>query len=444
VMWCLEDKDHLDSGDTADGDNQYVSNTSRSPYRQGPATSYSAANDQSFFRLEEAREIYKRKLRYFLARWGYSTSLHSLDLINEVGPSSGSENWHEEMCKFIEGDDSVLPSSWQFSSSDQDLDAQPHMGTGSNGSTELRSGSSGIDWKRSAISLVNYHDYCRWTITGYMNKLDGAAFTRNGQQRAELEELGSSLDYIWKDTAVWADRISRLMSRYYVPYNSGWLKPFTWTEFGYGVGSGATDWTAAYEADTQALGFRDVMWAGFFLNTSVTPWKMDYMLGDFGGGEKFWVFKPLADFITDDDDLAGGAPVDMSGLQQETAYSVADPENTSPHVTCSNPSVMVTTMRGTNRSYLYVKNLTVYWYQVLDQTTGSSETADITISGLTQGTYTLEKWRTSDANPSTQVVSRDVSFNVGSNGVATISVSVGTNVSPSNSDYAWAYKLEKN
>ncbi len=65
-----------------------------------------------FFYNEKARKLTKNLLRYYVARWGYSTSLFSWEFFNEVDLTGNTEsnpsswvtdvdNWHEEMGAYI-------------------------------------------------------------------------------------------------------------------------------------------------------------------------------------------------------------------------------------------------------------------------------------------------------------------------------------------------------
>jgi len=78
----------------------------------GPAdTSY------EFFTLEEAKEMYKDKLRFMVARWGYSPAVGAWEFFNEVdnamynGPSESQlpqdivTNWHREMSDYLKSVD---------------------------------------------------------------------------------------------------------------------------------------------------------------------------------------------------------------------------------------------------------------------------------------------------------------------------------------------------
>jgi hypothetical protein len=89
-------------------------------------TPYSTIHDQhtssglltpkAFFSSATAKKFFKRKLRYFIARWGYSPNVFSLEFINEVDFISGYndngwefyldnraeiEDWHIEMAKYV-------------------------------------------------------------------------------------------------------------------------------------------------------------------------------------------------------------------------------------------------------------------------------------------------------------------------------------------------------
>ena len=216
--------------------------------------------------------------------------------------------------------------------------------SGDNGSGELRLRDVPND--NAAMDFTQYHDYAKYT-QGWSIKADSP----------NLEEMGCTLDYPWVDTAVYADRLARLQWRRY-----GWMKPLSWNEFGliyrYPGSEGFPDWNDAYNADPSARHFRDAMWAGMFAGLSVAHWKLDYMLGIgiYGGGDKFWIFKPLANFM---------AGEEFVGLTQETTYSVFDDTNPSPEVTCTNSQIMVVSMHGPVSAYFYAKNLTDVWARLL-------------------------------------------------------------------------------
>ena len=66
-----------------------------------------------FFTLRSARNKYKNKLRYIIARWGYSTSIAAFEFFNEIDnaafnsadsiliPHSVITEWHDEMSRYL-------------------------------------------------------------------------------------------------------------------------------------------------------------------------------------------------------------------------------------------------------------------------------------------------------------------------------------------------------
>lgn len=77
-----------------------------------------AATPTEFFTSAEAREQYKDRLRYIVARWGYSTSIGAWEFFNEIDNAAynGTENslaiptdaivsWHDEMSTYLKSID---------------------------------------------------------------------------------------------------------------------------------------------------------------------------------------------------------------------------------------------------------------------------------------------------------------------------------------------------
>ncbi len=82
-----------------------------SPYNMingGPAKT-----PTEFFTLRSARDKYKNKLRYVVARWGYSTSIAAFEFFNEIDnaafngadsiliPHAAITQWHDEMSRYL-------------------------------------------------------------------------------------------------------------------------------------------------------------------------------------------------------------------------------------------------------------------------------------------------------------------------------------------------------
>ncbi len=108
-----------------------------------PRNPYNAANGgpcrtpQEYFTNEKARELVRRRLRYSVARWGWSAQLAAWELWNEVDNNEGFDPaanaaWHREMAAYLKSIDPwrhLITTSWRdplmFAISDIDI-AQGH------------------------------------------------------------------------------------------------------------------------------------------------------------------------------------------------------------------------------------------------------------------------------------------------------------------------------
>ena len=87
----------------------------KSPYNK--ANGGPALNPQEFFTSSMARSRYKNKLRYIIARWGYSTSIAAFEFFNEIdhvvfGPGDSVviphpiiTQWHDDMGMYLKNTD---------------------------------------------------------------------------------------------------------------------------------------------------------------------------------------------------------------------------------------------------------------------------------------------------------------------------------------------------
>jgi hypothetical protein len=92
-----------------------------------PRNPYNAANGgpcktpQEYFTSPEARDFVKRRLRYSVARWGWSMHLAAWELWNEVDNNEGfdpaaNEAWHREMAAYLKSIDPwkhLITTSWR-------------------------------------------------------------------------------------------------------------------------------------------------------------------------------------------------------------------------------------------------------------------------------------------------------------------------------------------
>ena len=73
------------------------------------------SNQTAFFSNPDAKNIYKKRLRYIIARWGYNTHLGVIEFFNEVDhayddgdanvPASDIVSWHDEMSSYLKSID---------------------------------------------------------------------------------------------------------------------------------------------------------------------------------------------------------------------------------------------------------------------------------------------------------------------------------------------------
>jgi hypothetical protein len=107
---------------------------------------YNAANGgplaqpQDVFTDPAARELFERRLRYLVARWGYATNLLAWELWNEVDlvASGAAVNaWHADMANVLDA-----------------LDPYDHLVT-----TSLARGNTNAIWNLPAMDLVQIHHY---------------------------------------------------------------------------------------------------------------------------------------------------------------------------------------------------------------------------------------------------------------------------------------------
>ncbi len=243
--------------------------TTDNPYiAEGCATSAADA-----FANATVREVYKRKLRWMMARWGWTPALAGFDLVNEVGIDM--RNFTIDMGQFITETSANQPAQWYHNS--QWKEGSKFV-TSDETSTVYRTNE--VPWENAACHICNYHDYGREAISW------GTPNSPN-----KVEALGSTLDDPWKDTALWANRMARVHKK------NGWAKPLSWTEYGLLLSPGFADWTEAYNKDTGAQHMKDWIWGLTFSGIGGNHWLESYMQGDYGGGSKWWVFKPISTFL---------------------------------------------------------------------------------------------------------------------------------------------------
>ncbi|MFH1239452.1 MAG: DUF5060 domain-containing protein [bacterium] len=102
-----------------------------------------------FFSNEEAKSLFKRKLRYAIARWGYSTNILAWELFNEVDLVNNVDHdevavWHREMAHYL-----------------KQADPFKHLIT----TSFARPTAGDKTWKLKDIDYTQVHDYVNDVIT---------------------------------------------------------------------------------------------------------------------------------------------------------------------------------------------------------------------------------------------------------------------------------------
>jgi len=117
------------------GSNNYWT---KNPYNTDNGGPCATAAD--FFTNTEAKELYKKRLRYIIARWGYNTHLCVFELFNEIDgayndgdanvPAADIVSWHSEMATYLKDIDpfkhlvstsagyKTIPNLWNVSNID--------------------------------------------------------------------------------------------------------------------------------------------------------------------------------------------------------------------------------------------------------------------------------------------------------------------------------------
>ena len=194
---------------------------------------------EEFWTSEEARELFKRRLRYVVARWGYSTHLLAWELWNEVDLTdnydavrSSVAQWHREMASYL-----------------KQIDPYRHLVTTSFANPNL----DPLIWSLDEIDFVTIH---RYGPEGF-------------------QDLAGTLHAL----------VDRALERY--------GKPVLVTEFG-------VDWRwwgePLYYRDKEGLGLHDGLWATIMAGSPATAmsWWWDNYIHPYN---LYYHFKGIAEYL---------------------------------------------------------------------------------------------------------------------------------------------------
>ncbi len=111
------------------------------PPRNWPESPYNIrhggplADTFRFLTDPSAKELFKRRLRYIVARWGHSTAIHAWELWNEANgidgyDSAASASWHREMAAYLKSLDPYghpVTTSFWIHEGDEAVDSLPEI-----------------------------------------------------------------------------------------------------------------------------------------------------------------------------------------------------------------------------------------------------------------------------------------------------------------------------
>ena len=139
LMLCLDYHGMFETEPDYWGGNNYWPKNPYSAGQGGPC-----ANQNAFFTTPEAKTIYQHRLRYLVARYGYSSSLFAWEFFNELDnvyrylDPAAVVRWHEEMGAWLHANDPF-----------------GHLVT-----TSLTGGSDRADlWSLPQLDFTQYHSY---------------------------------------------------------------------------------------------------------------------------------------------------------------------------------------------------------------------------------------------------------------------------------------------
>jgi len=206
------------------------------------------SSPEDFFRNPIAREIYKKKLRYIIARWGYSTRVAGLELWSEVDLVGDSYNFHSDA-----------------------VAAAPK-----------------VQWHREIASYLDHLDPWNHPITTHFS-------TTYSRIRSTLVSI-PGIDYITCDAYKFGGgSIIKLMLATARAFNN-YGKPGIVTEYG---GNPFGSSIPGLRADLHAG-----LWSTYMTHTSGTPllWWFQFIESD----DLYWNFKALAAFHEGEERLGEG------------------------------------------------------------------------------------------------------------------------------------------
>lgn len=202
IVLCLDSFSSLKQA----GNPSHFENNVYNASRGGPCP-----NPSNFFTSETAQTYYQKRLRYILARWGYSPQILAWELWNEVDLTDGYNpsavrNWHKQMADYIQQNDPyrhLITTSFAKPEGDNNIWELPEIDIIQTHSYDPRDTAETLSYwcGQKRASFMKPHFYGEFGIDseGKLEKTDKAgAYLHNGIWASSLSgAAGCAMSWWW-------------------------------------------------------------------------------------------------------------------------------------------------------------------------------------------------------------------------------------------------------
>jgi hypothetical protein len=200
ALMCIESFNSLDA-------NSENANWSQYPYNRahgGPC-----ARPPDFFTDATAKRLFRQRLRYLVARWGYSHSVFAWEFWNEVDGVTGYDSaaiaaWHQEMARYLRSIDPwahLITTSYGNTQGDPAVDGLPEMEfvqSHSYNSKDMAVTVSTVDLQKAArYHKPHYFGEFGADVTGRDNRYDPTGIHLHNGMWAAVHSLSAGTAMLW-------------------------------------------------------------------------------------------------------------------------------------------------------------------------------------------------------------------------------------------------------
>jgi len=321
------------------------------------------SNPGYFFTNSQAKELHKRLYRYYIARYGYSTSILAWELWNEVNEAPENPDittteaqvdaWHVEMAQYFKS-----------------IDPYKHLVTTSDGS--LTPPRPGRDWNLPELEFSQMHGYVIYNNPNDWQ--DNAELVRSYSQYI----LGKGKPAIWGENGVWG-----------ITQAGAWQEACCLHQNIDNSKSHCQE-IECQRYDTNGLAFHNGMWAGLMRGlASTTPYWDWYLLRD---APAWW----------DNHLYIGNFIEGINFIGSNYQYVNNRPSGTiTPIANDTSNNLLMLGQKNNTNGIFWIHNKQNNFGNVIMQ--GNTPTpiptsTTITISGFNNGNYNIEWWDTWTGN----------------------------------------------